>query len=55
VHCFRQGVLIGVETVNAPADHMMARKLLALPDAPTLETIEATGFDLKAVFAAVSA
>ena len=55
VHCFRQGVLIGVETVNAPADHMMARKLLALPDTPTLETIEAKGFDLKAVFAAVSA
>jgi 3-phenylpropionate/trans-cinnamate dioxygenase ferredoxin reductase component len=29
VLCFRRGELIGVETVNAPADHMAARKLLA--------------------------
>lgn len=55
VHCFRNGAMIGVETVNAPADHMMARKLLALPEAPTLEAVEAKGFDLKAVFAAASA
>ena len=55
VHCFRHGALIGVETVNAPGDHMMARKLLALATPPTLETVEAAGYDLKAVFAAVSA
>lgn len=55
VHCFRHGALIGVETVNAPADHMIARKLLALPQAPTLETVEAKGFDLKAVLAAAQA
>jgi 3-phenylpropionate/trans-cinnamate dioxygenase ferredoxin reductase subunit len=55
VHCFRHGALIGVETVNAPADHMVARRLLALPQAPTLETIEAKGYDLKAVFAAAQA
>jgi 3-phenylpropionate/trans-cinnamate dioxygenase ferredoxin reductase subunit len=47
--------LIGVETDNAPADHMVARRLLALPQAPTLETIEAKGYDLKAVFAAAQA
>ncbi len=55
VHCFRHGALIGVETVNAPADHMVARRLLALPQAPTLEAVEALGFELKAVLAAASA
>lgn len=54
VLCFRHDVLIGVETVNAPADHMVARRLLALPQAPTASQIEASGFDLKAVLSASS-
>ena len=29
VFCFRDGALIGVETVNRPADHMAARRLIA--------------------------
>lgn len=29
VFCFRNGTLIGVETVNRPADHMAARRLIA--------------------------
>jgi 3-phenylpropionate/trans-cinnamate dioxygenase ferredoxin reductase subunit len=55
VLCFRHDALIGVETVNAPADHMIARRLLALPKPPTLGDIESKGFDLKAVFAAAQA
>jgi 3-phenylpropionate/trans-cinnamate dioxygenase ferredoxin reductase component len=37
--------LVAVETVNAPAPHMAARRLLAGPP-PTLAEIEAAGFDL---------
>ena len=29
VFCFRDGRLIGVESVNRPADHIVARRLLA--------------------------
>jgi 3-phenylpropionate/trans-cinnamate dioxygenase ferredoxin reductase subunit len=29
VFCFRDGKLLGVETVNRPAEHMIARRLLA--------------------------
>ncbi|WP_326835298.1 FAD-dependent oxidoreductase [Amycolatopsis rhabdoformis] len=29
VYCFRGGALVGVESVNRPADHLKARKLLA--------------------------
>jgi 3-phenylpropionate/trans-cinnamate dioxygenase ferredoxin reductase subunit len=28
VFCFREGRLLGVETVNRPADHMAARRLV---------------------------
>lgn len=35
VHCFHRGVLVAVETVNRPTDHMAARRLLAA-DRPTL-------------------
>jgi len=52
VLCFRRGHLIAVESVNRPADHMAARRLLART--PTLLPHEAArdGFDLKAYEAA---
>ena len=48
VFCFRQGRLVGVESVNRPLDHMVARRLLA--GAPRLTPEEAADpdFDLKA-------
>ena len=49
VFCFREGRFIGLETVNTPADHMAARKLLATGGALTLADFEALDFDLKAL------
>jgi len=48
VLCFRRGQLIGVESVNRPVDHVVARRLLA--GSPTLSPREAAapGFDLRA-------
>ncbi|MFE6609638.1 NAD(P)/FAD-dependent oxidoreductase [Amycolatopsis sp. NPDC057786] len=48
---FRDGVLVGVESVNRPPDHIAARRLLAADPEPRFETLEANGFDLKATFA----
>nr|WP_246399657.1 oxidoreductase C-terminal domain-containing protein [Amaricoccus macauensis] len=42
-------VLKAVETVNAPAPHMAARRLLAQDRALTAGEIEAAGFDLVAL------
>jgi 3-phenylpropionate/trans-cinnamate dioxygenase ferredoxin reductase subunit len=49
VFCFARGHLVGVESVNRPADHMAARRILA--SAPDLTPDEAAdpGFDLKAL------
>jgi 3-phenylpropionate/trans-cinnamate dioxygenase ferredoxin reductase subunit len=48
VLCFHRNHLVAVESVNRPADHMAARKLLAR--APTLTPAQASAddFDLKA-------
>ncbi|HET6285963.1 MAG TPA: FAD-dependent oxidoreductase [Amycolatopsis sp.] len=48
---FRNGVLVGVESVNRPPDHIAARRLFAVDPEPRFETLEAHGFDLKATFA----
>lgn len=47
VFCFRNGRLAGVESVNKPADHMVARKLItgSIPLSPA-EAAD-TAFDLK--------
>jgi NADPH-dependent 2,4-dienoyl-CoA reductase/sulfur reductase-like enzyme len=47
VLCFKGDTLIAVESVNRPADHMAARRMLAQP--PRLRPAEAAapGFDLK--------
>ena len=51
VFCFRDGLLLGVESVNRPADHMLARRVLAIGRKWTLADVEAFDFDLKAMTA----
>ncbi|OXS99407.1 hypothetical protein B7H23_14705 [Notoacmeibacter marinus] len=48
VHCFRDGRYIGLETVNAPGDHLMARRLLAAGVELDRTALEEAGYDLKA-------
>lgn len=45
---FRDGVLIAVESVNRPADHIAARRLFAADPKPAYADLEASAFDLKA-------
>ncbi|MGX4708295.1 FAD-dependent oxidoreductase [Rhodococcus sp. DMF-1] len=47
VFCFRQGRLLGVESVNRPRDHMAARKMLACTMPLTPEQARDVDFDLK--------
>lgn len=49
VFCFRDGRLAAVESVNHPADHMTARKLIALGTPLTPQNAADPGFDLKAL------
>lgn len=46
---FKGGRLVTVETANSPADHMAARKLLAAPEPPDLDTLERADFSLREV------
>ena len=48
VFCFRDGRLIGVELVNRPADHIVARRLLAGDPRLLPEQAADESFDLKA-------
>ncbi|MGP8123350.1 MAG: NAD(P)/FAD-dependent oxidoreductase [Xanthobacteraceae bacterium] len=48
VFCFRNGKLVGVESVNKPADHMVARKLITAGTPLTPDEAANTAFDLKA-------
>lgn len=47
VLCFVLGRLVCVESVNSPADHMAARRILAASERPAPEDARATGFTLK--------
>ena len=47
--CFVEERLVGVESVNKPADHMVARRLLANATALTPEQASDVSFDLKAL------
>jgi 3-phenylpropionate/trans-cinnamate dioxygenase ferredoxin reductase subunit len=52
VFCFKGDRLIGVESVNRPADHIVARRLLALTDPPlTPEESADESHDLRALVA----
>jgi 3-phenylpropionate/trans-cinnamate dioxygenase ferredoxin reductase subunit len=48
VFCFRGGRLIGVESVNRTADHVVARRLLAGDPALSPEQAADEGYDLRA-------
>ena len=48
VLCFRNGILAAVESVNLPADHLAARKLLSGSDRLTRQEAGEEGFTLKA-------
>ena len=48
VFCFRGGRLIGVESVNRTADHVIARRLLAGDPALSPEQAADEGYDLRA-------
>ncbi len=47
VFCFRAGRLLAVESLNRPAEHMLARKLLAQRAAVSPEMAADAGFDLR--------
>ncbi|TGD99781.1 NAD(P)/FAD-dependent oxidoreductase [Methylobacterium nonmethylotrophicum] len=49
VFCYRGDRLVGVESLNRPADHMVARRLLQAGRGPTPEEAADPGFDLKAL------
>lgn len=55
VQCYRRGELIGVETVNVPADHMAARRILVQTPPLSLDAARTQGFDLPAIMKAGSA
>jgi len=54
VFCYRDGKLLGVESVNRPADHAHARRLLAAGRQVTPEQAADDGFDLRAAASARS-
>lgn len=47
VFCFRDGRLVAVESLNRPADHMAARRVLAAADRLTAEQVADPAFSLK--------
>jgi 3-phenylpropionate/trans-cinnamate dioxygenase ferredoxin reductase subunit len=47
VFCFRRNKLIAVESANKPADHVLARRLLAGDPDLTPQEVAQPGFDLK--------
>ncbi|PIK70435.1 hypothetical protein CS379_24630 [Methylobacterium frigidaeris] len=49
VFCYRGERLAGVESLNRPADHMIARRLLQSGRSPTPDEAQDPGFDLKAL------
>jgi 3-phenylpropionate/trans-cinnamate dioxygenase ferredoxin reductase subunit len=49
VLCIRGDRLAAVETINRPADHMLARRLLAKGVPVSKQQASAPGFQLKAL------
>ncbi len=48
VFCFRDGRLVGVESINRPADHIAARRILAAPPGLTPAQAADPDYDLRA-------
>jgi 3-phenylpropionate/trans-cinnamate dioxygenase ferredoxin reductase component len=55
VFCYKGGTLLGVESINRPADHAHARRLLAAGRAVTPEQAADDSFDLRAAATARAA
>jgi 3-phenylpropionate/trans-cinnamate dioxygenase ferredoxin reductase subunit len=55
VFCYKAGALLGVESINRPADHAHARRLLAADRAITPEQAADDSFDLRAAATARAA
>jgi 3-phenylpropionate/trans-cinnamate dioxygenase ferredoxin reductase subunit len=53
--CFREGRLVGVESVNRPGDHMLARRLVGQHAALSPAQAADESFDLKAFLARAAA
>ena len=53
VFCYRGGRLLGVESINRPADHMAARRFVGQNFAPDAEAASNEGLDLKQLAQAV--
>ena len=49
--CYREGQLVGIESVNRAGDHMFGRRLLAANGSITPEQARDLGFDLKRALA----
>ncbi|MFI7166256.1 NAD(P)/FAD-dependent oxidoreductase [Rhodococcus erythropolis] len=49
VYRFNDDRLASVESINAPGDHMAARRLLTVPDPITIGDVTAVGFDPKEI------
>lgn len=52
VFCYRGERLLGVESINRPADHMAARRFVGTPLAPVAEQVSDESLDLKGLTAA---
>jgi 3-phenylpropionate/trans-cinnamate dioxygenase ferredoxin reductase subunit len=48
VFCYKGGTLLGIESVNRPADHAIARRLLAAGRQVTPDQAADESFDLRA-------
>ena len=55
VFCYKDGALLGVESINRPADHAHARRLLAAGRAISPEQAADDSFDLRAAATARAA
>ncbi len=49
VLCFREQRLVAVESLNRPADHIAARRLLAASESPTPQQAAEPAFSLKSL------
>lgn len=55
IHHFQAGRLIAVDTINRPADHMLARRLIGTHATPTLEDVLAGPQRLKEMLKSITA
>ena len=49
--CYKQGKLVGIESINRAGDHMFGRRLLGMDRSITPEQAADSGFDLKGALA----